>query len=552
MDDEARIPSRDECVTGLLLRRWAAERPSGRFLEFADGSGWTFAETLARVERVAGGLAAIGVRRGDVVLAWLPNGAEAVVTWLAANWLGAAYMPLNTAYRGSLLQHAIALSGARVAVVAANLAPRLAEVATAQLRDVVVVGPHESSPDRANERANERAREQARATTLPVAFHPWSELEAARACGPALVDPWDTIYVILTSGTTGPSKAVLCTYVQAWCSTTFGMDYFGPDDRLLANLPLFHVSGAGAVLDRLTKGGTCVLVDGFSPSAFWDTVRRHGVTGGCLVGAMTQFLLRQPPSPRDRDHPLRHVVTVPWNQDSRALADRHGLEMHTAFNMTETSVPIVSPANPVDLGTCGRPRAGIEARVVDANDLEVSHGQVGELILRTSRPWELSPGYLGNAAATAAAWRNGWFHTGDAVRRDAAGNFFFVDRLKDSIRRRGENVSSFEVEAEALAHPCVLEAAVVPVPSTDGEDDVLLIVTAQSGRTVDPRELFAFLVPRMAAFMLPRYVRVVDAMPKTPTAKIEKHRLRSEGVTPDTWDREAHGIAVRGGVVSGV
>lgn len=565
MDDEARIPRREECVTGELLRRWAVERPSRRFVEFADGTGWTFAETLARVDRAAGGLAALGVRHGDVVLAWLPNGAEAVVTWLAANWLGAAYMPLNTAYRGSLLQHAIALSGARVAVVHAILAPRLAEVATGQLRHVVVVesdsAPGARGPAAAAERAASGGQAIPGATrtsvsssdvATPLVPHSWRDLANSPACEPARVDPWDTIYVILTSGTTGPSKAVLCTYVQAWCSSTFGMDYFGPDDRLLANLPLFHVSGAGAVLDRLTKGGTCVLVDGFSPSAFWDTVRRHGVTGGCLVGAMTQFLLRQPPSSRDRDHPLRHVVTVPWNQDSRALAERHALAMHTAFNMSETSVPIVSPSNPVELGTCGRPRAGIEARVVDANDIEVARGQVGELILRASRPWELSPGYLGNPAATAAAWRNGWFHTGDAVRRDEAGNFFFVDRLKDSIRRRGENVSSFEVEAEALAHPSVLEAAVVAVPSADGEDDVLLVVTAIPGRTVEPRELFAFLVPRMAAFMLPRYVRVVDAMPKTPTAKIEKHRLRAAGPTPEAWDREAHGIGVRGGVVTGL
>jgi crotonobetaine/carnitine-CoA ligase len=321
---------------------------------------------------------------------------------------------------------------------------------------------------------------------------------------------------------------------------------------VLANLPLFHVSGAGAVMDRLTKGGTCVLYDGFRPSTFWDTVRQFNVTGGCLVGAMTQFLLRQPPSDRDRDHPLRNVVTVPWNQDSKAVAERYGLQMHTAFNMTETAVPIRSGANPSALGTCGQPRPGIEARVVDENDIEVPHGDTGELILRASRPWELSPGYYKNPEATATAWRNGWFHTGDAFRRDSAGDFFFVDRIKDAIRRRGENISSFEVEAEALGHPAVLEAAAVAVPSAEGEDEVLLVVTANAGHGIDPRDLLRFLAPRMAHFMLPRYVRVIDAMPKTPTAKIEKHRLKAAGVTPDTWDREAHGISVRGGQVAGL
>jgi crotonobetaine/carnitine-CoA ligase len=215
--------------------------------------------------------------------------------------------------------------------------------------------------------------------------------------------------------------------------------------------------------------------------------------------------------------------------------------------MTETAVPIRSAPNPAALGTCGRPRAGVEARVVDAHDIEVPDGQVGELILRTSRPWELSPGYYRNPEATAAAWRNGWFHTGDAFRRDPDGNYYFVDRLKDSIRRRGENISSFEVEAEALGHPAVLEAAAIAVPSDVGEDDVLLVVALVEGRTLDPAELLRFLEPRMAHYMLPRYVRVIGAMPKTPTAKIEKHRLRADGLTSDTWDREAHGITVRGG-----
>jgi crotonobetaine/carnitine-CoA ligase len=267
---------------------------------------------------------------------------------------------------------------------------------------------------------------------------------------------------------------------------------------------------------------------------------------------MTQFLLRQPAGERDRDHPLRNVVTVPWNQDSLAVAERYGLQMHTAFNMTETAVPLRSSANPAALGTCGRPRPGIEARVVDAHDIEVPHGRVGELILRASRPWEITPGYYRNPQATAEVWRNGWFHTGDAFRRDADNNFFFVDRIKDAIRRRGENISSFEVEAEALCHPAVLEAAAIAVPSLESEDEVMLVVTANAGRTIDPRELLRFLAPRMAHFMVPRYIRVIGEMPKTPTAKIEKHRLRGEGLTPDTWDREAHGVTVRGGEVLGL
>jgi crotonobetaine/carnitine-CoA ligase len=547
MDLEARIPEREECTVGELLSRWGRERPAHPFLEFEQGDAWSFAETLDRVSRAAASLQRLGVGRGSHVVCWLPNVREAVLGWLAVNYLGAVHVPLNTAYRGRLLQHALELSDASVMLAHRSYLPRLADITTGAIRDVIVVGESTAATFGDADAANGPSR-----NPPGLVLHDASILSGPDRADPAVVEPWDPIYLMLTSGTTGPSKAVVCTYIQAWCGAAMGMDYFGPEDRLLANLPLFHVSGAGAVLDRLTKGGTCVLVDGFSPSAFWDTVRRFRITGACLVGAMTQFLLRQPPGERDRDHTLRNVVTVPWNQDSRAVAERYGLLMRTAFNMTELAVPIRAPGNPSVLGTCGQPRAGIEARLVDAHDLEVPHGEVGELVLRASRPWEISPGYYRNPAATAAAWRNGWFHTGDAFRRDAEGNFFFVDRLKDAIRRRGENISSFEVEAEALCHPAVLEAAAIPVPSTESEDEVLLVVTRNAGRPIDPRELLAFLVPRMPHFMLPRYVRVIDAMPKTPTAKIEKHKLRAEGLSAGTWDREAHGITVRGGRVIGI
>jgi crotonobetaine/carnitine-CoA ligase len=531
MDQTARIPSRAECVVGELLRRWAAERPAHPVLEFEDHTIWTFADTLDRVQRAASGLRRLGVRQGSHVVCWMPNRREAVLCWLAANYLGAVHVPFNTGYRGRLLQHAIELSDATVMLAHASLLPRLTDIQTAGLRDIIVVGGTAPAVER-------------------IRSHNVEVLERdARAEPERPVEPWDPNCIMLTSGTTGPSKAVISTYIQSWCGSTLGMHYFGPDDRVLANLPLFHVSGAGAVMDRLIKGGTCVLVDGFSPTGFLDTVRGFRVTGGCLVGAMTQFLLRQPASDRDRTHTLRNVITVPWNQDSLAVAQRYGLQMHTAFNMTELSVPLLSAANPTLIGTCGRPRAGIEARVVDANDLEVPHGESGELILRASRPWEFSPGYYRNPEATAATWRNGWFHTGDAFRRDADGNYFFVDRLKDAIRRRGENISSFEVEAEALCHPAVLEAAVIPVPSTDSEDEVMIVLTLNAGQELDPHDLLRFLEARLAHFMLPRYVRVVGEMPKTPTAKVEKHRLRAEGITPDTWDREAHGITVRGGRV---
>ncbi len=311
------------------------------------------------------------------------------------------------------------------------------------------------------------------------------------------------------------------------------------------NLPLFHAGGTGAIYRMLVKGASIALVEAFDTNSFWDVTRRTQSTCLTLLGAMVPFLLKAPPTSRDRDHPLKKVVLVPLSDASDVFAERFGVDVYTTFNMTETSWPLVSERNPQVRGTCGRPRDGIDARIVDDNDCEVAPGVVGELIVRSDIPWSMNHGYHNNPEATARAWRNGWFHTGDAFRRDVDGNFFFVDRLKDAIRRRGENISSFEVEAEVNAHPAVREAAAVGVPSEFGEDDVLAVVAPVAGKTIDPAELLQFLVPRMAHFMVPRYVRILPELPKTPTQKVQKNLLRDAGVTADTWDREAAGIRVR-------
>jgi crotonobetaine/carnitine-CoA ligase len=521
MENDSTIPQRDQCVVGALLERWSRERPDDIFLLFEDDSSWTFAETLDHTRRAAACLQDLGINYGSHVLCWLPNSKEAILTWFGANYLGATFVPVNTAYRGHLLEHVIALSDANVLVADADLLPRLNDIGTASLSDIVVVG------------------EQYPAIAGINYLSSSALLTDKQVDAEHVVQPWDTNFIIFTSGTTGPSKAVQCTYIQTWSGAAEAMYYFKQEDRLLANLPLFHVSGSGAIMDRLIKGGSAALVDGFHPSEFWDTVRRFKISGTCLVGTMTQFLLKQPARDDDREHTLRSVITVPWNEDSLAVATRYGIDMYTAFNMTELATPIVSTVNPAELGTCGLPRSGVTARIVDEFDYELPNGECGELVLRTDRPWEISVGYYKNPEATAETWRNGWFHTGDAFRRDDDGFLYFVDRLKDSIRRRGENISSFEIESEASAHPAVREAAAIPVASELSEDEVMLVVSAIPGAIVDPRDLLHFLRPRMARFMLPRYIRVMPELPKTPTMKVQKHLLREDGVTPDTWDEQA-------------
>lgn len=517
----ARVPSAEEVVLGPLLRRRAEEAGEEVFALFEGDGEWTWSEAWREARAAAARLRQLGVGRGDRVLSWLPNGRDALRVWFGANLLGAYYVPLNTAYRGRLLEHAVTLVDAEVILVHPELRDRLAEIEAPALRQVVEVGPQT-----------------------------WSGVEPIDP--DPEVAPWDPYAIIFTSGTTGPSKGVVCSYVHvaATAAAVFA-ELFGRGDRYMVNLPLFHAGGTIGVYAALLTGGSVAIVDRFDTKQFWDAVRATGTTHVTLLGAMATFLAKQPPSERDRDHPLKHVFSVPLVDGSPEFAARFGVSLTALFNMTEVSLPMVSEPDPATPGACGRVRKGAEVRLVDEHDREVPVGEVGELIVRTDRPWAMNSGYWGMPEATAEAWRNGWFHTGDAFRRDDAGEFFFVDRIKDAIRRRGENISSFDVEAEVLAHPAVQEAAAVAVPSPHGEDDVMVVISPVEGSSVDPAELVEFLAERMAHFMVPRYVRVLPELPKTATSKVEKHRLRAEGPTDETWDREAEGIRIKAARLGG-
>ena len=463
---DKRIPAPDACVLRPLLERRAAETPDKVFARFADGAEWTYRQMLQIAERTAIGLQALGVKQDDKVLSWLPNGPDAIRAWFGLNWLGAVYVPINLAYKGRLLEHVVENSDAKLIVAHADLVGRLADINRAKLEAAVVLGgPTTSVPG--------------------LALHPPAALEPnSGALAPLArpIAPWDMQTIIYTSGTTGPSKGVMSSYLQLYSMGADPFHFLGPDDRYMVNLPLFHVGGTVAVYAMLVKGGSVAVIDSFDTASFWPKVRETGTTAVVLLGVMANFVAKQPPRADDRDHPLRFAIMVPLSEDAPAFSARFGCDVYTCFNMTEISTPLVSTRNPTPLGSCGRPRAGVEVRIVDENDCEVPVGTPGELILRTDRPWAMNHGYYKNPEATVRAWRNGWFHTGDAFRLDAEGNYFFVDRMKDAIRRRGENISSFEVETEVCAHPAVKEAAAVAVPSELSEDEVLVVVSLEIGR----------------------------------------------------------------------
>ena len=370
--------------------------------------------------------------------------------------------------------------------------------------------------------------------------------DVARLDDSAEVHHWDIQSIIYTSGTTGPSKGVLSPYLQLYQTAMACYGYMRDGESILVNLPMFHVGGTSPTYCALARSGSIYLVDGFSTSRFWDQVREGNcVTTSGLIGVMSAFLAKQPPRPDDADNPLRCLTLFPVNEETAAMAERFGFDYLTGFNMTEVSAPLVTDLNTHVFGSCGKPRTGIQARLVDDHDIEVARGEIGELIVRSDQPWSMNAGYNGQPEATAAAWRNGWFHTGDLFRQDGDGNYFFVDRKKDTIRRRGENISSFEVENVVRQYPDVDEVAAVGVESEIAEQEVMVVVTSKPGCTVDPRALTQFLVPRLPYFMVPRYVRVVAQIPKTETNKIRKVYFRDQGITPDTWDRERAGIKLR-------
>ena len=515
-----------------LLAGQARAVPDRVFLRFDDGD-LTFAETERRVDALAAGLAGLGVSCGELVPVLLPNGADFVVTWLALCRLGAVATLVNTALRGPALAHALDLTTAGLVVVHDSLVPSLDPIVaegTDLARAVVVGGPDGSR------------RELAAAGVEVV-----DDASLAGVAGSPLPPPTHTVtdpaMVLFTSGTTGPSKGCVLSHRYAVRQAQLMIEHFGlrPDDVLYSPFPLFHLDASVlTVMPALVLGTTAAIGGRFSASGFWDEVRRFRATVFDFMGATLTMLHKRTPAPDDTDHPVRLAWGVPVPEFAPQFEERFGMRLVEAYGSTDAGVPIYQPLDePRRPGSCGRAIPQYDIAVVDGDDHEVAVGEVGELVVRPNEPSLISDGYYGQPEATLASRRNLWFHTGDLVRRDAEGYVYFVGRTTDSIRRRGENISAFEVEEVVKLHPLVLDAAAYGVPSELSEDDVMVAVVVRPGEVLAPADLVAFCAQRMARHMLPRYVDIVAELPRTPTEKVEKAVLRSRGVTESAWDREA-------------
>jgi len=484
----------------------------------------TYGEFDREVNRWARGFAARGVAKGDRVLVMITSGIEHVVIWQAISKLGAMIVPVNEAYKGAMLLHQVNDADARLAIVHGRHLPHWEALAEEiQGLEAIAVYP-DLDP-----------RESLDASWELIPFPALRTDDASPM--PAVAHYTDPMAIFYTSGTTGPSKGVIYSHAQAHATALPIAKLCDPDDIFYMYMPMFHVGLSQMFGFVAIAGLTMAIREKFSVHNFWPDVRRYEATISILISTMPSFLASLPPDPRDRDHTLKKMIIIPLPPDLDAIKERYGFEVTTFFNMTEISVGITADGfNLANNTSCGRPREGVQARIVDELDEEVPVGEIGELVLRADNPWEFNSGYWRNPEKTAEAWRNQWLHTGDAFRRDAEGNYYFVDRLKDAIRRRGENISSFEVEREVDAHPAVLESAAVAVPSEHGEDEVLVVATLAPGQSLIAEELCTFLAPRLPRYMVPRYVRLLtEELPKTPTGKIRKAALREEGIA-EAWD----------------
>jgi len=520
----------DTWTLGRALADRAGSDPDRIFMDFVDGPSLTYGAAHDLAQRVAGGLLAEGIGPGDRVVVMLPNGPEAITAWLALGHLGAVEVCLNTAYRGQPLTHALTACEARVMIVEAAYLPALAEVdlAAAGITRLIVAGE------------------------APAGATRWQDLLSA----PPLVTPpqpvrgRDAASILFTSGTTGPAKPVILTHAQNYLTATETVRRFGmtAEDTSYCFHPLFHMAGKFmAIYGTLIAGARIVLDRQFDPARWSERLCQFGATLAYGHGPMIEMIHAAPPTPHDAQNTVRRVLSAPFpRQIAEDFEARFGLEGMECWGMTEIGIVAWADADS-PRGSCGKVSEFYDLRIADPDsDEELPLGRTGEILVRPRLPWITFQGYHGMAEATVDAWRNLWLHTGDMGRLDRDGNLWFADRVKDRIRRRAENISSFEIEAAALRHPGVAEAAAVGVASSfEGDDDIKLCLVPRAGATVDPVELLCHLAGLLPHYMIPRYIDLRDSLPRSNTNKIRKTELREAGAPPPVWDRQAAGLSVR-------
>jgi len=522
------FPPRERTLPAMLQER--SERFGDAPLVTASGRTLSFREARELASGFASALAEAGISRGDRVALICGNSLDFVTVMLGVAWLGAVLVPINTGSRGPQLEHILRNSGAKLLILEAQYLPSLehAGIAATPLEAIWLI---DESP------------------LAEVAGHKLRPMpQPQRQAPPAELGPGDTLAVLYTSGTTGPSKGVICPHAQYywWGVITGGLLGVAAGDPLVTPLPLFHSNAMNTFYQALLFGAHVVYLPRFSVSGFYTSLAEHEAKVTFLLGAMVPMLLSRQPSSEESAHPARIALAPGVPERFRAeFTSRTGIALLDGYGSTETNFVIGAHPSRQRAGMMGPVIDGFEARVVDDDDNEVADGEAGELVVRAAEPYAFGRGYFGMPEKTVEAWRNLWFHTGDRVLREADGQFRFLDRLKDAIRRRGENISSFEVEQVLISHPEVAAAAVYPVRSELAEDEVMAAILKKPGSQLTELELMQFCEPRLPRFALPRFVEFMSELPQTENGKVQKFKLRERGVPQGTWDRETSGWSPR-------
>jgi len=521
----------DDFVLGGLVRTAADRHGDRAFLQFGALTR-SFAEVDRLTNSVANGLAAFGVERGSKVAIMAPNALAFVDAWLGTVKLGAVYVPINTDYRGNILRYQLGKADVTHMLIDPAFLERLDAVLDGlpKLRHVVLTTTAPGWP--------RSLRADVEVSTLPDVMLAPDRAPAAD------IAPSDPMAISFTSGTTGPSKGVLASHSHV---IAFAMDWIratGFEERqsIYTCMPLFHAIASWlGVLPAIIMGGRIAIVPRFSASTFWDDVRRYRADVAHGIFSMVPILLKQQPRPDDADQPARVFYFARQNDE---FEKRFNCRIVEVYGATETGIVTETPRGEVRRkGSCGKPNLNtFDVMLANDRDEPVGVGDVGEILVRPRRPFVMLSEYYNMPEATVAAFRNLWFHTGDNARSDPDGYFYFVDRKKDSIRRRGENISSSEVEAVLNRHPAVLESAAIAVSSELGEDEVKAVIVLREGERASPDELWAFCEEHMPRFWVSRYLELRSVMPKTPSQKIQKYLLRQGEGQGEVYDRNPAGL----------
>ncbi|WP_426131333.1 AMP-binding protein [Pararhizobium sp. PWRC1-1] len=512
-----------------ILRHQAERLGNKPFIDICGRSAG-FEDMLHVSLQLAGGLHTLGVEKSDRVAMLLPNCFELVATWFAVSHLGAIEVPNNPGLKGDLLCHNLNNSGAEVLIADAAALPELSKVQAnlPALRTLILVGTDAAEARAAGVRID-------RIVRFDECLAPRADFQCAD------VHYADPMAILYTSGTTGPAKGALMSHhhCYSWAAAMEANLGYTSDDSYFSALPLFHTDAQmfGVYLP-LIYGTKATIVDGFSASKFWDQVRASGATATNLLGAMAVILMRAPPADDDADNPVRVCQCIPMVPDKQAFERRFNMQLVTGYGQTETSFVTLDTVEETRHGSCGRAHPDWEVAIVDERDQLLPPGTLGEIVSRPRKSWSMFSGYYRAEAKTVETLRNLWYHSGDAGVMDADGWLYFKSRMNEAIRRRGENISAYEIETVAESHPDIVECAAFGIPSAFTEEDIMIVAMRRNGSALTPGDLIEHFQTSAPRHMVPRYIDITDmSLPRTPTEKIARNVLRNKGVSEATFDR---------------